>query len=153
MSCQPSCEPWPNCDGPRAKGLKLWESCMSETPSWHLSLLGKMEICLPAGYCGRTAVPRVKGWSQQEARLWFRYGVRAWIFRSKLWVMFLGGARVGLVYSCLFSYIAALGLIKRPEFLKVGAQPGLQACIPGDGDGKPICDLKHHQFPKPEHSV
>lgn len=72
-------------------------------------------------------MPGVRGWSQQEARLWFRYGVRAWIFRSKLWVMFWGGAGVGLVYSCLFSSIAGLGLTKRPEFVKVGAQPGLQA--------------------------
>lgn len=54
-------------------------------------------------------MPRVRRWSQQEATLWFRYEVRAWIFRSKLWVMFLGGAGVGLVYSCLFSYIATLG--------------------------------------------
>lgn len=93
-------------------------------------------------------MPGVRGWSQQEPRLWFRYGVRAWIFRSKLWVMVLGGAGVGLVFSCLFSCVAALGLMKKPEFLKVGAQPGLQACIPGDGDGKPVCDLKQHQLSK-----
>lgn len=85
-------------------------------------------------------MPRVRGWNQQEAHLWFRYGVRAWIFRSKLWVMFLGDAGVGLVFSCLFSYVA--------EFLKVGARPGLQACVPGDGNGNPVCDLKHHQLPK-----
>lgn len=148
VSCQLSSEPRLICDSPRGKRLKLWGSCMSETPSWHLSLLGKMKMCLPAGCCGSTAMPRVRGWSQQEARLCFRYGVTAWIFKSKLWVMCWGGAGVGLVYSCLFSYTAGLGPIKRPEFVKMGAQPGLQACIPGDGKGKPVCDLKHHQLSK-----
>lgn len=62
--------------------------------------------------------------------------------------MVLGGAGVGLVFSCLFFCIAALGLIKRPEFLKVDAQPGLQACIPGDGNGKSVTDLKHHRLSK-----
>lgn len=102
VSCQPSSEP-------RSKRAETVGVLHVRDPSWHLSLLGKMKICLPAGYCGRTAVPRVRRWSQQEAPLWFRYEVRARICRSKLWVMVLGGAGVGLVYSCLFSYIAALG--------------------------------------------
>lgn len=59
--------------------------------------------------------------------------------------MFLGGAGVGLIFSCLFSYIA--------EFLKVGAQPGLQACIPGDGMEILPVTWNSISFPKPEHIV